>query len=193
LAAHTSGVPGHRIALDHLGLRPLLFFGMRLGEGSGAALAVTVLAAAGLLMWPEDEVAAPAAATAVAPSAPTPPPTVVTAPTPAVVTPPTPTVAAATPTPPAPTEAEGAPSPPVPPESQGATEGAAEEVVVASLQRQAVDHYIAGRLTEALAIYRQLAASEPANPAYASMVRILERRTRCRDGVGPGGAPCGEP
>ena len=46
MAAHTSAEPGHRIALDHLGLRPLLDFGMRLGEGSGAALALTLLAAA---------------------------------------------------------------------------------------------------------------------------------------------------
>jgi nicotinate-nucleotide--dimethylbenzimidazole phosphoribosyltransferase len=46
LAAHTSAEPGHRIALEHLGLRPLLDFGMRLGEGSGAALALMLLAAA---------------------------------------------------------------------------------------------------------------------------------------------------
>lgn len=46
LAAHTSAEPGHRIALDHLGVRPLLDFGMRLGEGSGAALALMLLAAA---------------------------------------------------------------------------------------------------------------------------------------------------
>ncbi len=46
LAAHVSAEPGHRFALEHLGLRPLLDFGMRLGEGTGAALALMVLDAA---------------------------------------------------------------------------------------------------------------------------------------------------
>jgi nicotinate-nucleotide--dimethylbenzimidazole phosphoribosyltransferase len=46
LAAHTSAEPGHRLALEHLGLRPLLDFGMRLGEGTGAALALMMLEAA---------------------------------------------------------------------------------------------------------------------------------------------------
>jgi nicotinate-nucleotide--dimethylbenzimidazole phosphoribosyltransferase len=46
LASHLSAEPGHRIALSHLGLRPLLEFEMRLGEGSGAALAITLLEAA---------------------------------------------------------------------------------------------------------------------------------------------------
>src|SRR5690606_38639789 len=44
-----------------------------------------------------------------------------------------------------------------------------------SLQRQAADHYIAGRYPEALVIYRQLAQANPQNEAYASMVQILER------------------
>lgn len=46
LASHVSAEPGHRIALDHLGLTPLLDLQMRLGEGTGAALAMTLLEAA---------------------------------------------------------------------------------------------------------------------------------------------------
>lgn len=46
LAAHQSTEPGHRIALQHLGLSPLLDFGMRLGEGTGAALAMDMVDAA---------------------------------------------------------------------------------------------------------------------------------------------------
>ena len=46
LASHQSAEPGHRLALAHLGLRPLLDLEMRLGEGSGAALALSLLAAA---------------------------------------------------------------------------------------------------------------------------------------------------
>ena len=46
LASHLSAEPGHRIALDRLGLRPVLDLGLRLGEGTGAALAMTVLDAA---------------------------------------------------------------------------------------------------------------------------------------------------
>jgi len=46
LASHMSAEPGHRIALAHLGLRPLLDLDMRLGEGSGAALALSLLSAA---------------------------------------------------------------------------------------------------------------------------------------------------
>jgi nicotinate-nucleotide--dimethylbenzimidazole phosphoribosyltransferase len=43
VAAHLSPEPGHRLVLDALGLEPLLDLGLRLGEGSGAALALPLL------------------------------------------------------------------------------------------------------------------------------------------------------
>lgn len=43
LAGHVSAEAGHRHLLDRLGLRPLLDLGMRLGEGSGGCLAVSIL------------------------------------------------------------------------------------------------------------------------------------------------------
>jgi nicotinate-nucleotide--dimethylbenzimidazole phosphoribosyltransferase len=46
VAAHLSPEPGHGIVLDALGLTPLLDLGLRLGEGSGAALALPILDAA---------------------------------------------------------------------------------------------------------------------------------------------------
>ena len=46
LAAHVSAERAHRHALKLLGKTPLLDFGMRLGEGSGAALAVGIVKAA---------------------------------------------------------------------------------------------------------------------------------------------------
>jgi nicotinate-nucleotide--dimethylbenzimidazole phosphoribosyltransferase len=46
VAGHRSAEPGATVALAHLGLEPLLDLGMRLGEGSGAALALPVVAAA---------------------------------------------------------------------------------------------------------------------------------------------------
>jgi len=45
IAAHLSPEPGHRLSLEALGLRPLLDLGLRLGEGSGAALALPLLRA----------------------------------------------------------------------------------------------------------------------------------------------------
>ena len=46
VASHLSPEPGHALVLADLGLRPLLDLGLRLGEGSGAALALPLLAAA---------------------------------------------------------------------------------------------------------------------------------------------------
>jgi nicotinate-nucleotide--dimethylbenzimidazole phosphoribosyltransferase len=46
VASHRSPEPGHAGVLDALGLEPLLDLGLRLGEGSGAALALPLLAAA---------------------------------------------------------------------------------------------------------------------------------------------------
>jgi nicotinate-nucleotide--dimethylbenzimidazole phosphoribosyltransferase len=46
LAAHRSAEPAHRRLLARLGQEPLLDLGMRLGEGSGAALAAAIVKAA---------------------------------------------------------------------------------------------------------------------------------------------------
>ncbi|WP_328466232.1 nicotinate-nucleotide--dimethylbenzimidazole phosphoribosyltransferase [Actinoplanes sp. NBC_00393] len=46
VAGHRSAEPGASVALAHLGLEPLLDLGMRLGEGSGAVLALPVVSAA---------------------------------------------------------------------------------------------------------------------------------------------------
>ncbi|PKN62129.1 MAG: nicotinate-nucleotide--dimethylbenzimidazole phosphoribosyltransferase [Deltaproteobacteria bacterium HGW-Deltaproteobacteria-15] len=42
-AGHLSVEPGHQIMLDHIGLTPLLCLDMRLGEGTGAALAMSII------------------------------------------------------------------------------------------------------------------------------------------------------
>src|SRR3546814_15653389 len=46
LAGHCSAEPGHARLLERLGLDPLLRLGMRLGEGSGAAVAASIVRAA---------------------------------------------------------------------------------------------------------------------------------------------------
>ncbi len=46
LIGHVSGEPGHLKAIEKLGKTPLLALGMRLGEGSGAALAAGIVKAA---------------------------------------------------------------------------------------------------------------------------------------------------
>jgi nicotinate-nucleotide--dimethylbenzimidazole phosphoribosyltransferase len=46
MAAHVSAEAGHRALLAALGLKPLLDLGMRLGEGSGAAVAINIVRSA---------------------------------------------------------------------------------------------------------------------------------------------------
>ena len=46
VASHLSAEGGHRVVLSHLGLEPLLDLGMRLGEGTGAVLAMGLVEAA---------------------------------------------------------------------------------------------------------------------------------------------------
>ena len=50
LFAHASAVAGHRPMLDALDARPLLELDMRLGEGTGALLAVPLVKAACALL-----------------------------------------------------------------------------------------------------------------------------------------------
>jgi nicotinate-nucleotide--dimethylbenzimidazole phosphoribosyltransferase len=50
IAGHRSAEPGHAVALEQLGLHPLLELDMRLGEGSGAALALPIVISAARLL-----------------------------------------------------------------------------------------------------------------------------------------------
>jgi nicotinate-nucleotide--dimethylbenzimidazole phosphoribosyltransferase len=49
-ASHRSAEPGHRVVLEALGVRPVLELDMRLGEGTGAALAMELMDAACAVM-----------------------------------------------------------------------------------------------------------------------------------------------
>jgi nicotinate-nucleotide--dimethylbenzimidazole phosphoribosyltransferase len=46
VAGHRSAEPGHALALEALGITPLIDLELRLGEGSGAALALPLVGAA---------------------------------------------------------------------------------------------------------------------------------------------------
>jgi nicotinate-nucleotide--dimethylbenzimidazole phosphoribosyltransferase len=50
VAGHRSGDAGHRVALEHLALEPLLALDIRAGEGCGAALALPIILGAARLM-----------------------------------------------------------------------------------------------------------------------------------------------
>lgn len=46
LAAHCSVEKGHKVILEHMGLEPILDLDLRLGEGTGVALAINIIEAA---------------------------------------------------------------------------------------------------------------------------------------------------
>lgn len=45
IASHCSAEKGHRIILDHIGIKPILDLNLRLGEGTGAALGINIVEA----------------------------------------------------------------------------------------------------------------------------------------------------
>ena len=49
-AGHRSTEPAASVALEHLGLEPLLDLGLRLGEGTGACLALPLLEASARIL-----------------------------------------------------------------------------------------------------------------------------------------------
>jgi len=51
LAGHQSEEPGHKILLEYIGLRPILSLNMRLGEGTGAVLAMPIIESAMCLYY----------------------------------------------------------------------------------------------------------------------------------------------
>ncbi len=64
-SGHASAVAGHRLMVEKLGLEPILDLGMRLGEGTGAVLALDLLVAASriakeMLTFEEASVSGPA-------------------------------------------------------------------------------------------------------------------------------------
>ncbi|MCX6012623.1 MAG: nicotinate-nucleotide--dimethylbenzimidazole phosphoribosyltransferase, partial [Chloroflexi bacterium] len=50
IASHLSVEPGHRIMLEYMGLKPLLNLDMRLGEGTGAVLGISLIEAASRIL-----------------------------------------------------------------------------------------------------------------------------------------------
>ncbi len=50
IASHQSAEVGHRVLLDYIGIRPLLDLNLRLGEGTGACLAMNLLQSSILLL-----------------------------------------------------------------------------------------------------------------------------------------------
>ena len=50
IASHRSVERGHQVLLNHLGLKPLLDLDLRLGEGTGACLGMSLVCAAVKIM-----------------------------------------------------------------------------------------------------------------------------------------------